>query len=133
MLKSLLSLRWLYLVLAWLSIGLAGLGVVLPGLPTTEFVLLAAYFASKSSPKLSRWLQQHRLFGPLLRDWQNGGVIRRKTKWLASGSMLLSFALLCLTVKHWPSVLIMGLGMAVGATWIWSRPSGAVEKKSVEQ
>lgn len=132
MLKSWFSLRWLYLVLAWLSIGLAGLGVMLPGLPTTEFVLLAAYFASKSLPKLSRWLQQHRLFGPLLRDWQNGGVIRHKTKWFATGSMLLSFTLLCCTVQHWPSVLIMGLGMGAGAVWMWSRPTVAPSKKSAE-
>lgn len=122
MLNSVLSLRWLWLVLAWLSIGLAGLGVVLPGLPTTEFVLLAAWFASKSSPRLSRWLQEHPVFGPLLKDWQSGGVIKRKNKYIASTSMLLSFSFVLYKVNHLPSVIMIGVGMGIGALWMWSRP-----------
>ena len=66
------------------------LGVLLPGLPTTEFVLLAAWAASRSSPRLSAWLDNHRLFGPLLRDWRNGGVVSRRSKLLASGGVCCS-------------------------------------------
>lgn len=114
--------RWLWLVLAWLSIGLALLGVVLPGLPTTEFVLLAAWAASRSSPRLSAWLENHRLLGPVLRDWRDGGVIPRHTKWLSALSMSLALAIMLLTVSHLPSVLFAAGGMACGALWIWSRP-----------
>jgi uncharacterized membrane protein YbaN (DUF454 family) len=115
-------LRWLWLALAHLALGLALLGVFLPGLPTTEFVLLAAWAASRSSPRLSLWLENHRLLGPPLRDWRNGGVIARRRKWLASLSMALAFAVLSTTFDHWPSLLCMGLGMFGGALWIWSRP-----------
>lgn len=114
--------RWLWLLVAYLSIGMAMLGVLLPGLPTTEFVLLAAWAASRSSPRLAAWLENHRLFGPLLRDWRNGGVIARRTKWVASLSMLVALSILLLTVKHLPSVLFAAAGMACGALWIWSRP-----------
>lgn len=114
--------RWLWLVVAYLSIGMAMLGVLLPGLPTTEFVLLAAWAASRSSPRLAAWLERHRLFGPLLRDWQNGGLIARRTKWVASLSMLLALSILLLTVNHWPSVAFAAVGMSCGALWIWSRP-----------
>ena len=114
--------RWLWLVVAYLSIGMAMLGVLLPGLPTTEFVLLAAWAASRSSPRLAAWLESHRLFGPLLRDWQNGGLIARRTKWVASLSMLLALSILLLTVNHWPSVAFAAVGMSCGALWIWSRP-----------
>ncbi|SEC76305.1 YbaN family protein [Pseudomonas anguilliseptica] len=114
--------RWLWLVVAYLSIGMAMLGVLLPGLPTTEFVLLAAWAASRSSPRLAAWLESHRLFGPLLRDWQNGGLIARRTKWVASLSMLLALSILLLTVNHWPSVVFAATGMGCGALWIWSRP-----------
>ncbi|WP_312207309.1 YbaN family protein [Pseudomonas kuykendallii] len=115
-------LRWLWLALAHASLGLALLGVFLPGLPTTEFVLLAAWAASRSSPRLSRWLENHRLLGPTLRDWRNGGVIARRRKWLASLSMALAFAVLTTTLRHWPSLLCIGLGMLCGVIWIWSRP-----------
>lgn len=114
--------RWLWLLLAYLSIGMAMLGVLLPGLPTTEFVLLAAWAASRSSPRLSAWLDNHRLFGPLLRDWRNGGVVSRRSKLLASLSMLIALSILLLTVNHLPSVAFAAACMACGALWIWSRP-----------
>lgn len=113
--------RLAYLLLAYLSLGCALLGVILPGLPTTEFVLLAAWASAKGSPRLNRWLHQHRLFGALLRDWQAGAVARR-TKWLASFSMLSCFALL---LWHQPPLWLLltaAGGMACGALWLWSRP-----------
>jgi uncharacterized membrane protein YbaN (DUF454 family) len=82
-----------YRGLAYLSLGLAILGVILPGLPATEFLLLAAWASARGSPRLHRWLQQHPLFGSMLRDWHSGHVARR-SKWFASLSMLLCFALL---------------------------------------
>jgi len=118
-------LRWLWLIVAYLAIGLAALGVVLPGLPTTEFVLLAAWAASRSSPRLAAWLEHHRLFGPTLRDWRRGGVVARRTKVIASLAMLASLTVLALTVSHRPSVAFAAAGMACGATWIWSRPERA--------
>ncbi|WP_437881019.1 YbaN family protein [Pseudomonas sp. LRF_L74] len=101
---------------------MAMLGVILPGLPTTEFVLLAAWAASRSSPWLAAWLENHRLFGPLLRDWKNGGLIARRTKWVASLAMLLALSVLLLTVNHMPSVLFAAAGIGCGALFIWSRP-----------
>lgn len=115
-------LRWLWQALAYLFIGLALLGVVLPGLPTTEFVLLAAWAAAKGSPRLSAWLENHHLLGPSLRNWRNGGVITRRTKLVASLSMCLGLTLMACTVPHLPSVIMAGIGMAIGAAWIWSRP-----------
>ncbi|WP_437879648.1 YbaN family protein [Pseudomonas sp. LRF_L74] len=115
-------LRWLWLLLAYLSIGMAALGVVVPGLPTTEFVLLAAWAASRSSPRLSAWLENHRLFGQLLRDWRNGGLIARRTKWVSALGMSAALGIMLLTVDHLPSILFAAIGMGIGAAWIWSRP-----------
>lgn len=115
-------LRWLWLIVAYLSIGLAMLGVVLPGLPTTEFVLLAAWAASRSSPRLARWLENHRVFGPLLRDWNRQGAIARGTKLVSSLAMLLSLAVFALVVGHLLSLAFIAGGMACGALWIWTRP-----------
>lgn len=115
-------LRWLWLALAYLSLGLAVLGVIIPGLPTTEFVLLAAWAASRGSPRLAAWLENHRIFGSLLRNWRDGGIITRHTKLMASLSMLVALSIMLLTVNHLPSVAFAALGMSVGAAWIWSRP-----------
>ncbi|UTH38902.1 YbaN family protein [Pseudomonas sp. KHPS1] len=68
------------------------------------------------------WLENHRLFGPLLRDWRLHGVVLRRTKWAASLSMLLALSILLLTVDHLPSVLFAAAGMSCGALFIWTRP-----------
>lgn len=122
--------RLCYLALAYLSLGCAILGAILPGLPTTEFVLLAAWASSKSSPRLNRWLHEHRLFGPMLTNWSQGGVIARRHKLYASISMLACFALL---LWHEPPLWLLltaGGGMFCGACWIWSRPESLPVERS---
>lgn len=55
-------------------------GIILPLLPTTPFLLLAAYFFAKSSPRLHRWLLNSRWFGPLIQDWETRRAIPFRTK-----------------------------------------------------
>jgi uncharacterized membrane protein YbaN (DUF454 family) len=114
--------RPLWLLLAWIALGLAILGVVLPGLPTTPFVLVAAWAASQASPTLHAWLLRHRLFGPTIRDWQRERAVQRRAKWAATLTMLL-----CAVVMLWvaPAKWIAGVGclvMLVVAVWLWQRP-----------
>lgn len=73
-------IRWLYLSVACICIGLGSLGIVLPGLPTTPFLLLAAWAAARSSPRLHAWLVHHRWFGPPLRNWENERAVSRRAK-----------------------------------------------------
>lgn len=116
-------MRLLYLIIAYLSLGVAILGMVLPGLPTVEFLLLSAWAASKSSPRLHRMLMEHPVFGPPLRDWKNGGVVRTKAKITASVMMMIAATSMILFVPHIPSVVITIAGMSMGAIWLWRRPS----------
>ena len=78
----------LFGLLAYVSLGIGLVAIVIPGLPTTEFILLAAWAATKSSPRLSAWLENHRLFGPILFNWRNGKIIARRAKVSATVSML---------------------------------------------
>lgn len=70
----------LWLKLGLVSFVLAIIGVALPLLPTTPFLILAAFCFSQSSEKAHDWLMQHRTFGPMIKDWQNHGRIKRKVK-----------------------------------------------------
>ena len=114
--------RILFGLLAYISLGIGLIAIVVPGLPTTEFILLAAWAATKSSPRLSAWLENHRLFGPILRNWRNGKIIARRTKVSATVSMLLCAGLMLFMLDHgWPIYLAIA-GMSLGNAWIWSRP-----------
>ena len=72
--------NYFYLAIAYLAIALGALGVVLPLLPTTPFILLAAFCFQKGSDRLHRWLMEHPRFGPLIADWRERGAIPRKAK-----------------------------------------------------
>jgi len=116
------ALRWLMVALAVVSLVLAVLGVVLPGLPTTPFVLLAAWAAARSSPRLSAWLERHRLFGPLIRDWRQGGRVSRRAKWSAALAMAVcAVLLLWLSPSGWGALAGVG-AMACVLAWLWRRP-----------
>ena len=115
--------RAAWLTLAWCCLGLAVLGVVLPGLPTTPFVLLAAYAAARGSARMHAWLLAHRGFGPMIRDWQREGAVSPAAKRTATLLMLLCAALLLwLTPRWWMAALPCAVMLGV-ALWLWSRPN----------
>ncbi len=84
--------RLTYLTLAGVFFVIGVLGALLPVLPATPFLLLASYFLSKSSPRLNRALLRSRLFGPILRDWQQLGGIRRSVRIKAVVAVVLAIA-----------------------------------------
>jgi uncharacterized protein len=115
--------RWLWLLLAWVCLALAVLGVILPGLPTTPFVLVAAWAASRGSPRLHAWLHRHRLFGPMIRDWQREGAVSLRAKQTALAMMVLCAAVLITFAPHW-AIAATGCGfMAAVGSWLWLRPT----------
>ena len=114
-------------MLAYISLGIGLIAIVVPGLPTTEFILLAAWAATRSSPRLSAWLENHRLFGPMLRNWRNGKIITRRAKVSATLSMLLCAGLMLVMLDHgWPIYLAVAW-MSLGNLWIWSRPESLAQ------
>lgn len=117
--------RLLFLLVAWISLGLGLIGVVVPGMPTTVFVLIAAWAAMRGSPRLHDWLLAHPLFGPMIHDWRATGTVSRKVKWIASLSMAACAALLWLSPTPPPVATGASAIMAVVLLWLWLRPEPA--------
>lgn len=65
-------------ILGWLCIGLAIIGAVLPVMPTTVFVLCAAWCFARSNQRFYQWLLNHRVFGECVRGWQEGRPIPKQ-------------------------------------------------------
>lgn len=77
-----------YRILGLLALGVGILGAFLPVLPTTVFVLVAAWCFAKSSPNWHARLRNSRLFGKTLRDWEDNKTIAEKPYRIAVISML---------------------------------------------
>lgn len=117
-----LPLRWLLIAFAALCVALGVIGIFVPGLPTTVFILMAGWAAARSSPRFSAWLERHRLFGPMLRNWREGGRVSRRAKWSATILMTLCAVILFVTAsKVWiaEAVSLLMLGVLL---WLWRRP-----------
>ena len=103
--------------------GIGIIGAVLPVLPTTPFLIVALACFTRSSPRLEKWLLNHRTFGPPLRDCRERGAISKRAKILASTMMALSFAIF--VALRTPSIAIAAVcavTMLGGAAFIWTRP-----------
>ena len=111
----------------WVSFGFAALflgaiGAILPLLPTTPFVIVAAFAFGKGSPRLRRWLVNHRLFGPAIREWEAHGAIRRPYNYLACGLMALTFAGSALAGLAPIVLALQALCMIPAALYVLTRP-----------
>lgn len=114
--------RCLLMAFAALCVLLGMIGAVVPGMPTTVFILMAGWAAMRSSPRFHAWLYAHATFGPMLRNWDDGGRVSRRVKWLATLSMSASSALIVyLTTRPWLAGLALG-SMACVLAWLWLRP-----------
>lgn len=114
--------RWLLMAGAVISLSIGLVGVIVPGLPTTVFVLLAAWLAARSSPALSGWLDNHPIAGLIIQHWRDGRCIPRKAKYAAAVGMSLSVLVMWgSSVPLWaflPTVIFM----AIVLVWLWRLP-----------
>lgn len=85
-------------ILGILSIALGVIGAFAPVLPTTPFVLLAAWCFLKSSEKAHAWLYRQPLFGKALQDWERNRSIPRTTKVIAINMIALSIVFIWVKV-----------------------------------
>lgn len=114
--------RLLLQALAVLCVALGLVGIVVPVLPTVPFLLVAAWAASRSSPRLHQWLHNHPRFGHLLRDWHEAGVVPRSGKWAATLMMTASAVTMLVFVRPLWVPAVAAVTMFLVGAWLWRRP-----------
>jgi len=115
--------RSMWLLAGWVSLVVGLIGVVVPLLPTTPFILLAAFCFQRGSERLHRWLTHHPRFGPLITDWRERGAIPRTAK---RNAMIALVAVLAISWFAGVATHIMAIQVVVlagVATFILTRPS----------
>ncbi|MEH1710361.1 YbaN family protein [Acinetobacter pittii] len=114
------TLFWRSLVVIFITLGI--IGAILPGMPTTVFLILAAWAASKGWPQMDDWLLNHPKYGPTLRDWRANGTVPRKAKWIASIMMAISGLIMLFTSAPLWVMVFTDTIMFIVAVWLWLRP-----------
>ncbi|WP_328187620.1 YbaN family protein [Marinobacter sp. OP 3.4] len=112
-----------YRILAYISLALGLAGVVLPLLPTTPFVLLAAWCASRSSPAFEAWLHGHPTFGPVIHNWRESRAVPVRAKWVAGLLLASSWTMLFLMGMPLVVLVMTGLFFSGVVTFLVTRPS----------
>lgn len=108
--------------LAVLSFFLGIVGMFLPLLPTTCFMLLAVWLASRGSPRFAQWIRCHPRFGPPIEAWEHEHAIPRHAKVLAVVMLLVSCAVLAITLDSLALRGALIAGLLLLGVWIATRP-----------
>lgn len=117
--------RWprpLLFALGWVFTALGVVGLVLPLMPGTIFLIAAAWCFSRSSPRFEAWLIGHPKLGPHVLRWRKTGAIARRAKYLACGSMALSFVLLTQTSAPPIALATAALCLVGAGLYVSTRP-----------
>ncbi|WP_343080404.1 YbaN family protein [Ostreiculturibacter nitratireducens] len=112
-----------WLILGVISVVLGIIGVFLPIMPTVPFLLLATYSFARSSERLHHWILTHPTYGPPIIAWNERGAISKRSKRLATLSILAGYGLSLLL--GFPTIVLIIQAMAFAAVilFILTRPS----------
>lgn len=98
------------------------LGIALPILPTTPFILLAAACFARSSQRFHDAMLNHRIAGPIIREWQEHRAMPRRAKRAGYLLMLASFGFSILWMESpWHRLMLAVLGLVL-AYFLWRVP-----------
>lgn len=120
--EPMILIRALWVSLAALSFGTGVLGIFLPLLPTTVFMLMAVYCASRGSPRFEAWIRSRHYVGPLLVTWEQERAIPRRAKLAAVSMIALSALITAWSLgPGWTRWGVITLLMLI-AVWLATRP-----------
>ena len=98
-----------------LSLGLGIFGIFLPVLPTTPFLILAAFLFARSSHRVHYWILHNRLFGRYIRNYVSGNGMPFTAKILV---LVILWATICLSAFLaisilWVRILLFAVAFGV--------------------
>src|SRR5688500_5429854 len=94
-------------------VGLGVLGMFLPLLPTTVFLLMAAYCYSRSSERFHDWLLNNRLCGKYISNYRSkrGITVRQKVSTLFTLWASIGLSVWLLGGRFWVTLILAAVAL----------------------
>jgi uncharacterized membrane protein YbaN (DUF454 family) len=119
--------RGLWIGAGTIFLAIGAIGVAVPLLPTTPFLLLAAFCYARGSKRLYNWLLEHRYLGIYLRAYERGEGVGNSAKALSLlllwGTMMATIVFLVDNVVVMLVIVAIGLGVSVHIITIKAHPA----------
>lgn len=116
--------RAFFITAGFVSLALGIIGAFLPLLPTTVFVLVAAYCFARSSERFYTALLDNKHFGPAIRDWQQHKCISQSSKVYAIVLIVISFGITTTSfVEGTLSIVLLALLGVTLVVYLYRLPS----------
>jgi len=112
---NVLSLKkYLLIALGSVALVLGIIGVFLPVLPTTPFLILAAFCYTRSSKRLYNWLINHKILGVYIYNYMTYKAVTKSTKIGSLIFLWLSISISMFIISNiYITILLLFIGGAV--------------------
>jgi len=106
--------RRLYQISGILLCIIGAVGIITPVLPTTGFIVAAAWCFARSSPTLNRWLSSNKILGPYLAVYtQKKGLSLGRKLWILAVLWLGMGFSIALVPALWLKITLAAIALAV--------------------
>lgn len=111
-----------FILIGLVFTGLAILGAILPGVPTTVFLVVALWAFSRSSQRLTRWLESIPILRTALKEarrFEERRAVRPAVKRIAVGFAWASTAATALVTQSVTQPLVISVALAAVAATVF--------------
>ena len=122
-----------YLVCGIICVLVGAIGIVLPILPTTPFLLLAAYLFLRSSPKFYFWLISNRMLGRYIYCYLQYRAVERRSKISALILLWIGLSISMVLTPSWVKILLFFIGVGVSIHLLMLQTLTPQTRKQIEQ
>lgn len=126
--------NYILMALGFACLLLALVGIALPVIPGVPFAIAAAFLFSRSSAWAHRWLLALPHLGEAIRDWDEQGVIRLRSKIISSAMIATTMIVFSLLVDVGLVFKVALIAILSGAVvFIVTRPGDARQPARIEE
>jgi uncharacterized membrane protein YbaN (DUF454 family) len=128
--------RWksrIYLTTGFIAVGLGIIGIPTPILPTTPFLLVAAYCFARGSRRWHQWLMTHRMLSPYIIAFHGKSGLTRKQKWRIATVVTVTLVVTAVLSPVWIGKALAAFIWSTSMLFLYFSPAAQEQPASVDE